>query len=144
MPPREGEVQTAGASIVHYERWRETQDAAELGKIQSYNEDDCRSTHLLRDWLLEKRPAGLPLVFRRDAAGGSAATTRARGFARREAGSRAIARRCSAACPAIARTWAPDAHLRELVFDLLDFHRRAAKPAVVGDVHAPGHEPSRS
>ena len=30
MPPREGEVTTAGGSIVHYERWRVTQDDAEL------------------------------------------------------------------------------------------------------------------
>src|SRR6185312_12377024 len=60
MPPREGEVQTAGASIVHYERWRDTQDQAELDKIQRYNEDDCRSTELLRDWLLGHRPKELP------------------------------------------------------------------------------------
>ena len=60
MPPREGEVTTAGGSIVHYERWRVTQDDAELERIRAYNEDDCRSTHLLRDWLLTQRPAGLP------------------------------------------------------------------------------------
>ena len=51
---------TPARSIVHYERWRVTQDAARLESIRAYNEDDCRSTHLLRDWLLGLRPQGLP------------------------------------------------------------------------------------
>ena len=59
MGARDAEIRDAGASIVHYERWRVTRDDAELDKIRAYNEDDCRSTHLLRDWLLEQRPEGL-------------------------------------------------------------------------------------
>ena len=47
-----GEVRTAGASIVQYERWRETGDPAILEAIARCNEDDCRSTQLLRDRLL--------------------------------------------------------------------------------------------
>ena len=57
---REGDVQSAGASIVFYERWRETQDAQLLQDIADYNRDDVESTAALRDWLLTLRPAGLP------------------------------------------------------------------------------------
>ena len=129
MPPREGEVKTAGGSIVHYERWRASRDAAELEKIQSYNEDDCRSTHLLREWLLTHRPAELPW-FRGDAQRDSAAVSPAsEKTARIEEG---VARHREAlldGLPGERAKWGPDDHLREIVFDLLDFHRRAAKPA---------------
>ena len=40
-----------------YETWRETHDDAVLEQIAVYNEDDCRSTRVLRDWLLEQRAA---------------------------------------------------------------------------------------
>ena len=130
MPPREGDVQTAGGSIVHYERWRETRDAAELRAIQRYNEDDCRSTHLLRDWLLTYRPPGLPWFpiepVRDDESEANPAATRIKLI---EA---ALARHREALLGGLGQDRArfgPDERLRELVFDLLDFHRRAAKPA---------------
>ena len=57
---RAGEVTTAGDSIVEYAEasaLRET-DPAEwqrrLGQIAAYNEDDCRSTLGLRDWLVAR------------------------------------------------------------------------------------------
>lgn len=60
MEARAAEVATAGASVVVYEQWRESQDAALLEQIRAYNETDCRSTQLLRDWLIGKvRPAGV-------------------------------------------------------------------------------------
>lgn len=130
MPPREGDVTTAGGSIVHYERWRVTRDAAELEKIRAYNEDDCRSTHLLRDWLLAQRPAGLPWFAARatnaDAKAEAARSDKARQI---EAG---LARHREALVGRLAddqATWSDDDRVRALVFDLLDFHRRAAKPA---------------
>ncbi|MDQ6931939.1 MAG: TM0106 family RecB-like putative nuclease [Candidatus Eremiobacteraeota bacterium] len=53
---------TAGEqSIVEFERWRQTRDEAGapddtiLENIRLYNEEDCRSTLLLRDWLLRLR-----------------------------------------------------------------------------------------
>ena len=57
---REGDVQTAGASIVYYERYLETGDKSLLEKIERYNEDDVVSLQLLHEWLLEQRPAGMP------------------------------------------------------------------------------------
>jgi predicted RecB family nuclease len=56
MESRSGEVKTAGESVVVYERWRQTGDDALLQQIAEYNEADCRSTALLRDWLLTLRP----------------------------------------------------------------------------------------
>lgn len=55
---RDGEVKTAGGSVVAYERWRETQDQQILDEIEDYNRIDCISTEELRDWLVGIRPAG--------------------------------------------------------------------------------------
>jgi len=49
---RDGEVKTAGGSVVAYERWRETRDQQILEEIKDYNRVDCISTEELRDWLV--------------------------------------------------------------------------------------------
>ena len=56
MEKREGEVATAGDSIVVYHRWRDSRDSGLLKQIADYNEVDCRSTAKLREWLLSFRP----------------------------------------------------------------------------------------
>lgn len=53
---RDGEVKTAGGSVVAYERWRETNDQQILDEIRDYNRIDCISTEELRDWLVDIRP----------------------------------------------------------------------------------------
>lgn len=55
---RDGEVKTAGGSVVAYERWREKQDRQILDEIEDYNRVDCISTEELRDWLFGIRPIG--------------------------------------------------------------------------------------
>jgi uncharacterized protein len=55
---RDGEVTTAGGSVVAYERWRETGEQRILDEIEEYNRIDCISTEELRDWLVGIRPAG--------------------------------------------------------------------------------------
>ena len=53
----EKRVREGGGSIVAYETWLETGDDELLEAIRAYNEEDCRSTLSLRDWLLgEMRP----------------------------------------------------------------------------------------
>jgi uncharacterized protein len=126
MAARTGEVRDAGASIVQYERWRETGDAALLESIARYNADDCHSAELLRDWLWSFRPvppvkAGSdPRLFLSGGAGpvgpdllSSIKSARTAGI---EAGLENYRSRL-AGSPA-----------HELLFQLLDFHRRAAKP----------------
>ena len=47
--------ETAGSgdqSVCWYDRWLATEDRALLELILSYNEDDCRATRCLKDWLL--------------------------------------------------------------------------------------------
>ncbi|MEY2856570.1 MAG: hypothetical protein RLZZ74_880 [Cyanobacteriota bacterium] len=40
-------------SVCWYDQWLHTQDRALLDLILSYNEDDCRATRYLKDWLLD-------------------------------------------------------------------------------------------
>ena len=49
----EKRVREGGGSIVAYETWLETGDDELLEAIRAYNEEDCRSTLSLRDWLLD-------------------------------------------------------------------------------------------
>ena len=46
-------------AVLGYERWRTSREQAELDAIAAYNEEDCRATLALRDWLLELRPTGV-------------------------------------------------------------------------------------
>ncbi|HVR47291.1 MAG TPA: TM0106 family RecB-like putative nuclease [Candidatus Binatia bacterium] len=52
---RETDVKKGDESIVMFERWMTEHDQRILDDIKAYNRDDCRSTLLLRDWLLERR-----------------------------------------------------------------------------------------
>jgi uncharacterized protein len=119
MEARTDEVQSAGASVVVYEQWRKLQDLRLLKEISDYNEADCRSTLLLRDWLLSLRPAGTPWYT---------------GAADKPADPKKTARRLDAeqrAKSTIASLMlAPAGELafRELVGQLLEFHRRENKP----------------
>lgn len=54
-PERTESVLDAGSSIVEYERWRREGDKTVLDEIEQYNQSDCESTALLREWLEERR-----------------------------------------------------------------------------------------
>src|SRR5438270_1297591 len=56
MGKRDDAIAEAGSSIVAYERWIDNRDQAILDEIAAYNEQDCRSTWLLRKWLEDRRP----------------------------------------------------------------------------------------
>lgn len=119
---RKGEVKSAGASIVYYERWRETRDAQLLADIRAYNEDDCRSTWQLREWLLTLRPQDLPW------GGRVADEPEAAPRTSWESLLDAYRQRLLGHLPDDPMEWDEDAHVRELVYQLLDFYRREAKP----------------
>jgi predicted RecB family nuclease len=57
---RSGPVQSGTQAILHYERWLHQRDPALLDEIAAYNRDDCRATLGLLDWLHRVRPADLP------------------------------------------------------------------------------------
>jgi predicted RecB family nuclease len=120
MPPRSGEVKSADASIVVYEQWRQLQDPKLLQEIADYNEEDCRSTLKLRDWLLSLKPVETPW----NEGGTEEAVDPERAARRREAEERTaetIAR--------LTRAPAQQQPFRELVGHLLEFHRREDKPS---------------
>ncbi len=130
LEAREGDVTNVGASIVWYERWKETGEPALLQSIEKYNEDDVRSTQELRDWLLKLRPADLPWAAPPDPC---RRREQHHHIARVPDGGRSPPRALSAglgwgALPEDRLTWTAEEMARELTYQLLDFHRRADKP----------------
>lgn len=125
---RTAEVTNAGASIVYYERWKETGDSQLLKDIEDYNFDDVRSTYELQQWLLSLRPKSLPWAH--SAGHGVEVDTPEVGVLTEEE-KRLIPYREKLidALPMDRTAWGMREHLRELTYQLLDFHRRAAKPA---------------
>ena len=57
---RTAEVAGGDESVVLFEQWLEAREDALLEGIRAYNEEDCRSTVALHEWLLGQRPAELP------------------------------------------------------------------------------------
>lgn len=109
---REGEVKTAGGSIVAYENWRETGDQGVLDEIEAYNLLDCQSTEMLRNWLVQNRPAGPWPELGEDAIEKEA-----------EEDQDVIDLRCH-----LASSGLPEDR-QEMLFNLGLFHKREAKPA---------------
>ncbi len=123
---RSTDVKKATDSIVVYEHWRETGDPALLESIRQYNEDDCRSTWQLREWLLTMRPVGTPWFTLHEAEASGKKTTRPKSdkTAEFEATLESFHQRL------VSHPENPslDPDLAELIDSLLNFYRRAAKP----------------
>jgi uncharacterized protein len=116
---REGEVKTGGESIVIYERWRRLRDPQLLQAIADYNELDCSSTRQCRDWLANLRPAEIPwYVYVSELQKAEKVDERT------EAEQRAAAMAAALLAGEVGKeSW------RQLLVDLLEFHRRESKPA---------------
>lgn len=124
MPPRTTEVASGGDSLVIYDRWQQGGDPADLDAIRDYNRDDCLSTLLLRDWLLEvAEREGLRRETKFVAPAAPAGTDDER--ARREQREREQADLEAS----LLDEKAPDSAARRLMADLAGFHRREQKPA---------------
>ena len=109
---RDGEVKTAGGSVVAYERWRETKDRKILDEIENYNRVDCISTKELRDWLGGIRPGGPWPTLAPDAGDKES---------EEDADTQALR-------SALSVSGLPKAR-QEMLFNLGLFHKREAKPA---------------
>jgi uncharacterized protein len=116
---RSGEVTTAGDSIVMYERWRRTGDDQLLEEIGEYNRVDCRSTLKCRDWLADMCAPDAPWYEPAPGEDGSA------GADERTEAERRVAEMTAAL---LAGSHAGE-EWRQLLVDLLEFHRRESKPA---------------
>ncbi len=55
MGKRHDAISEAGSSIVAYESWIDRREQSILDAIAAYNEQDLRSTGMLRDWLEDRR-----------------------------------------------------------------------------------------
>mgnify|MGYP000176761121 CR=1 FL=1 len=111
---RTAAVSGGDESAVLFERWLETGDGALLDAIRLYNEEDCRSTVALHEWLLAQRPGDLPW---RPAPEGRERTP--------EAEERDAAR---AALRDALLGGTDEGGPRWLLAHLLDYHRREARP----------------
>ena len=126
-PARAGNVQNAGASIVAYEKWKDTQDAQILQDIADYNRDDVESTFELRQWLLTLRPTDLPWAdYARADTDDKLASDAA--LHERERRLSLYRERLLEGLPVDKENWGATEYRYQLISELLDFHRRAAKP----------------
>ena len=79
---RTADVSGGDESVVRFEEWVETGEDAMLADVERYNEEDCRSTVALHEWLLSLRPRGPALA----PSARAAPADRGGGGARRRAG----------------------------------------------------------
>ncbi len=122
---RDGDVKNAMSSIVFYEKWLQSKDRKFLDDIAEYNHEDCRSTYLLREWLLNFRPP--ELAWMNEAQPWNDKKTRQKSD--RQVQLEAKLESYRLALLGDHRIDPKDRSFRELVFYLLDFHRRCEKPA---------------
>ena len=57
---RSASVKGGSDAVVSFEMWLESGDDSLLVEIERYNEEDCRSTYELHEWLRSIRPAEVP------------------------------------------------------------------------------------
>ena len=112
---RTAAVGSGDEAIVDYERWREERDDALLAQIAAYNEEDCRATLGLLDWLHQLRPLDLAWPESPDPEGPS------------EEAAEAIEKRHRLREELV--EGAEPGTPRWLVGELLEYHRREARPA---------------
>ncbi|HVE44043.1 MAG TPA: TM0106 family RecB-like putative nuclease [Gammaproteobacteria bacterium] len=119
MEKREGSVATATDSIVVYNLWCETKDQKLLDEIAAYNEIDCVSTLKLRDWLLSLRSSDMPWFT------GKNNNTENETVLERKDWEVEYESYRHRLLDGVSEDEKP---LRELLFSLLEFHRRENKP----------------
>jgi predicted RecB family nuclease len=112
---RSAAVRSGMEAIVDYEQWREGRDGALLAQIAKYNEEDCRATLGLLDWLHGLRPRELPWP----------EPPEPRALSEEAAGAIERRQRLREQLLDGAEPGAP----RWLAGELLEYHRREARPA---------------
>lgn len=120
---RQGDVTNAGASIIFFERWKETGEQKLLDDIELYNKDDVHSTMDLHRWLVSLRPASQPWRLPSEVADDSSKSLILESEAKLQARISALMSQVSALPESD-----PKHQVHVLLCNLLDFHRRADKP----------------
>jgi uncharacterized protein len=135
-PPRSGEVQAAGESIVLYACWRESGQPPDwhqsdlLRQIRDYNQDDCQSTWQLLEWLRDRQKEHrISFALQTEPDTGEADEDETRDESVRERLELVAA--LIDAIPEYPEERAKDAdrwQIQELLAQFVEFHRREAKP----------------
>src|SRR5882724_9089639 len=112
---RQARVASGTRAVLAYEAWMTTRATARLDEIAAYNEEDCRATLALRDWLVEHRPEGAAWAEPPEARPVDDDTQKA--DARRETLRQALLAGATPQTP------------RWLAAELLEYHQREARPA---------------
>ncbi|HEY4137107.1 MAG TPA: TM0106 family RecB-like putative nuclease, partial [Casimicrobiaceae bacterium] len=110
---RRAEVRSGMDAVLAYEQWMSKRREALLESIADYNEDDCRATRALRDWLVAQHPDALAWAELRPGKADEDGE---------EIGTRAELRR------RLIENEEPGS-VRWLAGELLEYHRREARPA---------------
>ncbi|HEY5342667.1 MAG TPA: TM0106 family RecB-like putative nuclease [Solirubrobacteraceae bacterium] len=126
MGKRDTEVAEGGDSIVAFEQYLETGDRSLLESIERYNEDDCRSTHLLREWLLARRDEAIE-TFGQEIPWRPPPEPWAPD-PELQAELDALGAALTVSIPDDAEGWDDDQRAHWLMAQLIDYHRREAKP----------------
>jgi uncharacterized protein len=126
MEKRDTEVTEGGDSIVAFERFLETGDRSLLQSIERYNEDDCRSTHLLREWLLARRDEAIEAFGQEIPWRGPPEPWAPDPELQAELD--ALGTALTAGVPNDAEDWDGEQRAHWLMAQLIDYHRREAKP----------------
>jgi predicted RecB family nuclease len=112
---RQARVTSGTRAVLAYEAWMTTRAAAQLEEIAAYNEEDCRATLALRDWLVGHRPEGA--AWAKPPEEKPVDDDRQKADVRREALRQALLAGATPPTP------------RWLAAELLEYHRREARPA---------------
>ncbi|TMQ19520.1 MAG: TM0106 family RecB-like putative nuclease [Candidatus Rokuibacteriota bacterium] len=112
---RQAHLKSGTRAVLAYEQWIATRQDARLKEIEAYNDEDCRATLALRDWLVTQRPDGATWA-ERPATREVDDAQQARDV-EREALRQALVAGAEVGSP------------RWLVGELLEYHRREARPA---------------
>lgn len=121
---RDADVANGADSVVEYDRWLTSGEDALLADIARYNEEDCVSTRMARDWLEGLRvSAGIERAPEREPRSAKAQKSIAERIEADEQTQRLADRLRSARAESDA-----DRAGFDLMADLLGFHRREARP----------------
>ena len=112
---RQAHLKSGTRAVLAYEQWIATRQDTWLKEIEAYNDEDCRATLALRDWLVTQRPDGATWA-ERPATREVDDAQQARDV-EREALRQALVAGAEVGSP------------RWLVGELLEYHRREARPA---------------
>jgi predicted RecB family nuclease len=126
---RDNEVEGGSGAARTYEQWIESGDDDALEEIALYNENDCRSTLELREWLTARRPEAedefdLVLDELEPEPPRELTDSERKLLAKLDA----LRATLTDDIPEDEAAWTPDQRARALTAALIDYHRREAKP----------------